>query len=82
MKIKSIKKTGDKLFLVTYETSWGKEKKKFIIQTNDNIKTVLPFSFRDNSGGTFNYVHNDMGETQLKWMVENNVDFFDNDEVL
>lgn len=80
MKIKSIEKKGEKLFLVTYQNFFGKLSKRFVIQTSDNVDGSLPFSFRCNSG-TLNYVDSGTGETQLKWMVNNNVDSFDNGDI-
>lgn len=81
MKIKSIEKKGENLFLVIYRGFFGGLKKRFVIQTCPVESNVLPFYFRSNDG-IMSHVHDDMGAKQLKWMVENKVDKFDNDEEL
>lgn len=85
MKIKSIKKTGPGLYLITYAKRFWQKKctQRFAIQRNelfkdygDDISMSPNFDFRDNGS----IVDGNEGSDQLCWMVKNDVESYDDDK--
>ena len=73
MKIISIKKEGPELWKIKYKTLFG-SKERLVIREEKPTLITFPFVYRDNG----EMVHSSGGNEQIKWMIKNDIESFEN----